>query len=117
MSQWTHVNGLVRFDSVGDFPNTHLNLLPKGSEGGLTTSLWVNPDECPVAKFTLSVFGDLRDFGPDDTAKLKVWLSRVYEDDANLVRQAVLEIWVEGGGHTVLVGDPDGKAIISFKKS
>lgn len=35
--------------------------LPLGSEGTLHMSVWSNPDECSLARYTVSIFGDLRD--------------------------------------------------------
>lgn len=35
--------------------------LPLGSEGTLHMSVWCNPDECSLARYTVSMFGDLRD--------------------------------------------------------
>ena len=35
--------------------------LPMGSEGSLQMSLWINPKDYMAARYTVSIFGDLRD--------------------------------------------------------
>lgn len=35
--------------------------LPLGSEGTLQMSVWCNPEEYSLARYTVSIFGDLRD--------------------------------------------------------
>ena len=35
--------------------------LPMGSEGSLQMSLWINPKDYMTARYTVSIFGDLRD--------------------------------------------------------
>ena len=92
MSSWTHVAGIIRIDSFRPFndePNwdrifgkeiTYEELmdwgceknrkikkhpedfLPFGTEGSLTKTIWTNPDESCMNAYTVSIFGDLRDY-------------------------------------------------------
>ena len=93
MSNWTHVAGIVRIDSFRLFESKEMNFdeifgkeihfddsyedwkdarmhpgkyLPLGSEGSLTKTVWINPDESHLAAYTVSVFGDLRDHQSSD---------------------------------------------------
>lgn len=92
MSIWTHVAGVIRIDGIYgvteeigseamldrlvgkvlDF-NDELDrwhdadehpeeFMPLGCEGSLKRSLWINPHMNAMARYTLSVFGDLRDY-------------------------------------------------------
>ena len=91
MSQWTHVNASFRLDSFGRIEDEELinifgksidfyhmdeieydenwevkdkdKYLPMGSEGTLEMSIWHNPNESCIASTTVSIFGDLRDYG------------------------------------------------------
>lgn len=91
MSNWTHVAGIIRVDSIGDsdllnkikdiigkeihygssdkdwddFSNHPEKYLPCGSEGSLHSTIWENPKKYCMAAYTVSIFGDLRD---DDSA-------------------------------------------------
>lgn len=95
MSQWTHVNGSIRIDSIRGLltnddlplnPNTKDDIkkvlgpmathntsdaewesstMPKGSEGGLRYSIYEEPDKSHMAAFVVSFWGDLRDFPGD----------------------------------------------------
>lgn len=95
MSNWTHVAGIVRVDSLRsvfgrkhepdfvsifgqelDFDDSTERwedaqanpekYLPLGSEGSLHMSLWINPDSSELASYTVSIFGDLRDHQEPD---------------------------------------------------
>ena len=92
MSDWTHVAAIFRVDGIrGITPDPDFDevfgkeclfespvevwddatehpeaYLPLGSEGTLEKSVWVNPDRNCVAAYTVSVFGDLRDFSSID---------------------------------------------------
>ena len=89
MSAWVHVSAIARIDyiqilnddnevdfdkvfgreclweddsSVWERARTHEEeFLPMGSEGSLQKSVWVNPDDHCAARYTVSIFGDLRD--------------------------------------------------------
>jgi hypothetical protein len=90
MSNWTHVAGIIRVDrirvdddveeldfdeilgkeclnyssrEVWDDARKHPDkYLPMGSEGSLQKTVWENPDRGRVASYTVSIFGDLRDY-------------------------------------------------------
>lgn len=120
MSQWTHVNAIFRIDSIGKISDEEIievfgkqvnyedmatfeyeisdtKYLPMGSEGTLEMKVWHNPDNCCIASTTVSVFGDLRDYG--DFEEIKTWF-----DDCCIafnMRQAVCQVEVEGVGTRV----------------
>ena len=113
MSQWTHVAAIFRLNSLGGISDEEIikvfgrevqykNLydydkssaektLPMGSEGTLEMSIWHNPDKSCVASTTVSVFGDLRDYGgSEDIEKLKKWFDEVCEK--LWIRNAIMQI-------------------------
>lgn len=117
MSVWTHVAGIVRVDGIVCFSeidfdkvfgkecswgsdkdtwnDADLNpddYMPMGSEGSLEKSVWINPDTYCMARYTVSIFGDLRDY--DDSKAIIEWFEN--SCDKVTVRQAVLTIEVEG---------------------
>ena len=62
-----------------------------GSEGSLQISIWHNPVKNEMASTTVSVFGDLRDYGgKDDIEKLEKWFNKCCEN--NWTRQAVMQV-------------------------
>ena len=112
MSQWTHVAAIFRLDSFGKISDESIykafgkevtwddlynydesddtKTLPMGSEGTLEMSIWHNSDECHMASTTVSVFGDLRDYGGIDIDKLKEWFNDCCKQF--MVRQAVMHV-------------------------
>ena len=93
MSNWTHVAGIIRVDYIKwdddpelDFDkligkeclwgsdyevfedaDKHPELyLPMGSEGSLQKSVWINSNDSHVSRYTVSIFGDLRDHDSAD---------------------------------------------------
>lgn len=113
MSQWTHVAAVFRLDSIGKISDENIQkvfgkevtynqlfgydekdgvkTLPMGSEGTLEMSIWHNPDKSCLASTTVSVFGDLRDYGgTDDINKLKDWFNNCCTN--LMVRQAIMQI-------------------------
>ena len=124
MSQWTHVNASFRLDSIGYIPDERIEevfgkeisyddlydydetstvkTLPMGSEGSLNISVWHNPDRCCMASTTVTVFGDLRDYGGDsDIEKLKEWFNNCCNEF--MVRQAIMQIQDEWQKDTIVV--------------
>lgn len=124
MSQWTHVAAVFRLDSLGpisdeniiecfgrpvtykelgDYDESdYLKVLPMGSEGSLEMSIWHNPDFSCLASTTVSVFGDLRDFGGSKgLEELKKWFNECCENF--MVRQAVIHIEDEYADEPVIV--------------
>ena len=123
MSQWTHVAAIFRLDSLGKISDENIyktfgkevtwnNLynydesddiktLPMGSEGTLEMSIWHNPDKGCMASTTVSVFGDLRDYGGSDIDKLKEWFNECCEHF--MVRQAVMHVIDEYADEPIIV--------------
>ena len=110
MSNWTHVAGVIRVDSfsgnldfddlIGSEWDYYGNFtkgskrMPDGSEGSLQKSVWKNPDESCVAKYTVSIFGDLRDH--DEPQEIIDWFKEVC--DSLWVRQAIITVSNERNG-------------------
>ena len=119
MSQWTHVCGCIRYDTIRmqGLPYSTLNDIkrlignpvsyedtedkwdacnvPCGSEGSIQFSYWSNPSVSSLAAFTVAIFGDLRDFGNEDVPKIREWFGKVTKREGLIVRSAVLKIDVE----------------------
>jgi len=129
MSQWTHVNGAIRYDAlripgldtpfysqaeVKKFLGNTASFeddeavwdacnVPCGSEGSIEFVVHENPSETSLAAFGVHVFGDLRDFGSDeDIEKIREWFKRVTTKKGVMVRSAILEINVEYGDAIIL---------------
>lgn len=121
MSVWTHVTGVVRIDSIrtsDDIPNFdkyfgkewafddmwddesiyrefEINpdaFMPSGSEGSLQKSVWVNPDRSCMSAYTVTIFGDLRDY--DDPDVIISWFKDCCKNV--WVRQAIITVETEG---------------------
>lgn len=102
MSVWTHVAGIIRVDELrlvddakpdwdkiigkelnwedpheiwADYDKNPEAFMPCGSEGSLKKVIWENPDKSSLASYTVSVFGDLRDY--DNFAEIKEWFAGV----------------------------------------
>lgn len=98
MSNWTHVAAVIRIDDFrfGDFTEPDWDkifgkellydelyekweeadkyperYLPMGSEGSLHKNVWVNHDKSSATAYTVSIFGDLRDY--DDLDEIINW--------------------------------------------
>ena len=118
MSIWTHVAAIIRIDSIrvpGMGPQSKEELeevlgpvamfgssnedwnsctLPCGSEGSLQYAIWENKDENCLAAFTVSVFGDLRDY--EETKPIEKWFN-AFCSKFPLIRQAICIVEVEYG--------------------
>lgn len=127
MSQWTHVNASFRLDSFGRIEDEELieifgksidfyhmgeieydedwevkdKYLPMGSEGTLEMSIWHNPNESYIASTTVSIFGDLRDYG--DYEEIEKWFNKCCDGFVCGIgiRQAFCQVDVEGFGTKV----------------
>lgn len=103
MSQWTHVNGSIRFDCFGiGRPMVEPDMLknpPCGSEGPLTVENVVVYRRPHQAFITTSISGDLRDFGEEDVVDIIKWLTEHTDDfkDVGIIRSGIVEIAVEYG--------------------
>lgn len=109
MSTWTHVAGIIRIDGLPDVtPKPNLGpvcrwgdglanwdrcTLPKGTEGSLDYTVWENPNPSHAARYTVSLFGDLRDYDSiDDIIRYARQIT-----DGQIVRQGALTVEVESG--------------------
>lgn len=115
MSIWTHVAAIIRIDAVKGVwgpqskddikrvlgPIARFNgpeedwdacTLPIGSEGSLEYDIWENEDPCFMAAFTVSVFGDLRNY--EETESIEEWFNSLCSKF--MVRQAVCLAETEG---------------------
>lgn len=118
MSIWTHVLGAVRIDALPIGPQTNWkeffgkecaydapnavwsdyrdhseDYLPGGSEGTLKSILWTNPDPHHMAKYTLTIFGDLRDY--DTPEEIIKWFKEKVAG-VTFIRSAVITVELEG---------------------
>ncbi len=111
MSQWTHVCGCIRVDAIQgltskiDFKKILGNIieyetdgewntkLPLGSEGSIKYDIWTNSDMGEMYAYTISIFGDLRDY--EDKEEIKEWFKNVCLNSGLMIRDAVLSIQVE----------------------
>lgn len=59
------------------------------------------PDKCCMASTTVSVFGDLRDYGGNDIDKLKEWFNDCCKQF--MVRQAVMHVIDEYADEPIIV--------------
>ena len=127
MSQWTHVNGAIRFDAlrIEGMPFSTLGAIkelcgntasfedseeawdkcnvPQGSEGSIQFAYWASPDLHSIAAFGVHVFGDLRDFGTDDVPSLRKWFERVTQTKGVMICSAIMEIAVEGTDEPIIL--------------
>lgn len=115
MSTWTHVAGVIRAYGVQDMATGHdwdsiigkeclwgsnseawkdaddhpEEYMPLGSEGTLQKSIWVNPDKSDMTAYTISVFGDLRDWY--DVDAIVEWFKKIVKNKL-WVRSAVITV-------------------------
>lgn len=130
MSLWTHVSAIARVDSFGEIDfekefgkEVHFDsdentwrdaeehpekYLPLGSEGSLNMSVWETSEENNLARYTVSIFGDLRNYY--EYNNLINWFKNKLEN--MMIRQASITVelefdksysWVYGG--TEIVND------------
>lgn len=65
--------------------------LPEGSEGPLHTTIWTNPNESHMAAYTISIFGDLRDY--DDSREIMHFFTEYCK--GKMIRSGIVEIDIE----------------------
>ena len=118
MSIWTQVAGVIRFDSLvnkkidvgitycyaDDGDVWDLCNVPCGSEGSLQVSRWVNPIEDSIAKYTISIFGSLRDY--DNDQEIIEYFDKITKNE--IVRQATFTISNNGGEARTFVWTNEG---------
>lgn len=61
-----------------------------GSEGSLQKSVWINPNDSHVARYTVSIFGDLRDC--DSVDEIIEWFKNKCKALDGRVRQATITV-------------------------
>lgn len=116
MSTWTHVAAVVRIDDFrfsGDQTIPDWNemfgkechycssrelwddcekhpekYLPCGSGGTLRKTAWINPDPHQVTAYTVTIFGDLRNYDSPD--KIIEWFKEKVDPGKIGIRQAVI---------------------------
>lgn len=128
MSIWTHVAGVIRVDdysvvlgekssSLRDtfirntwhHPNINGNM-PTGSEGSLDVEIIERPEQDGMEYMkTVTIFGDLRDFGKDDLDIIKNWWKDLAKRLAPScgIRQAILEVNPEDSDESFILTDKD----------
>lgn len=122
MSVWTHVAGIIRIDDIrlgdtlpdfdkligkecqwespmeiwDDINENPQDYLPMGSEGSLEKSIWINPDKSCMSSYTVSIFGDLRDY--EDSENIIEWFKNKINEinEIKWVRQAIIISETEG---------------------
>ena len=114
MSFWTHVAAIARVDSSGkmdfekefgkevffdsdietwkDAEKCPEKYLPLGTEGSLNMSVWETPEENSLARYTVSIFGDLRDYY--DYKSIINWFKNKIEN--LMIRQASITVYLDG---------------------
>ena len=115
MSNWAHVAGIIRIDGFKDketvhhfdallgkeihwdsssreewkFAMEHKDLyLPMGSEGSLYKHIWKNPNKNSYTRYTVSIFGDLRDYWGSE--KIIEWFQAICQKFH--IRQATITV-------------------------
>ena len=77
-----------------DYAESHESeYMPMGSEGSLTKSIWINSERDHVTAYTVSVFGDLRDY--KDVDAIIDWFSEACSKCT--IRQAIITVECENG--------------------
>lgn len=122
MSIWTHVLASFRIDRIrplqGELESIEKIIgkpepynpvegefyIPTGSEGSLEWSLWINPNINHMDAYTLTVFGDLRDY--DNSESVIDWFKEVVKRSM-LIRQAVCTIEVENHDTTTVTASSE----------
>lgn len=117
MSAWTHVAAIARIDGYvdsddmtkifgkeclwdsdekvwDDMCNNMAAYLPAGSEGTLRMIVWVNPDMDAWSRYTVSIFGDLRNYwdGHEIIDWFKDKLRLIEDGPCGSVRQACIDV-------------------------
>ena len=139
MSVWTHVAGIIRVDGLridndakpdwnkiigkelnwgdsheiwDDYDKNPETFMPCGSEGSLKKIIWENPNKSSLASYTISVFGDLRDY--DDLVEIEKWFTEICHK--LWVRNAVITAECELGSKLTAHWDGAKEKLIVFKE-
>lgn len=111
MSQWTHVLGVIRFDSMAKnvhpepynkddiihiemdmVHNVFQHLRPEGSEGSLEIKT-ILTNRGP----TVVISGDLRDFGEMDLQDILIWVNQCAKALIKQAQKSRMMIWPRDG--------------------
>lgn len=142
MSMWTHVAGTFRINAMygltepinfehifgkactykditseiaADMDEHPENYLPAGSEGTLEMSVWENPNMNSMARYTVSIFGDLRDY--TDTEEIMKYFCAMCHRLKPIIRQAVITAYCENGTTQIATMDNlNGEIIVTTYK-
>lgn len=129
MSIWTHIVGVIRFDSIQCIEENNFNCgntvsfddpeekwdacnVPCGSEGSLEISYWKNPCKSSMASDTVTIFGDLRDY--ENEQEIIDYFNSLIKD--KWVRQACFSLHVEYKGTRTFVYIANDKEINEKEK-
>ena len=128
MSVWTHVAGIIRIDDIrfnneipdfdkiigkeclfdsptevwDDMECRPEDYLPMGSEGSLEKSVWINPDKSCMSSYTVSIFGDLRDY--ENSENIIEW----FKNKINEINE------IKGVRQAVIISETEGKEPLSW---
>jgi len=130
MSQWTHVNAAIRFDTFlgrgvptkellgqmcrwedEDTSHWENSILPCGSEGSIEYKIIVTGSEDSVANTVVIFTGDLRSY--DDVEGILKYFTMI--TDGKMIRSGILEIYVEGKEALVYRYTDDNKWLLLNK--
>lgn len=94
MSQWTHINAVIRYDCMRIMGQTlpDLSLVPSGSEGPMHVQIYQNPSTNSLAAYTVMFWGDLRDY--HDGEEIMNYFKSVTK--GQMIRSGLVEIDIEG---------------------
>lgn len=105
MSQWTHINGIIRIDDLRkiitnkktNWKQIILQNSPSGSEGGIQVLHWENPEKSSCASDTISIFADLRDKDRETIKEVNTWILKIITEiqKSGLIRSLIFEVEVE----------------------
>ncbi len=141
MSQWTHISGMIRFDTLQialgwtdarliqqvkarmgntvDYADPEEMWkacnVPQGSEGSVQYSILLTNESNHMARVAVAIWGDLRDF--EDVDAVEAWVKKVgvngIERDMLGVRSGIVYVQPEGQAPTVLryMEGPKGESI------
>jgi len=138
MSNWTHVSAVFRVDDIcsqnfdfdkifgkeciwdddnwdkfheafNEARSNPQEFLPMGSEGSLHKTVWVNPDTSAIARFVITVWGDIRDH--ESVGEIEDWFRGCCKKLDGWVRQAVIAIDNERNGSKTITYRLDNEIV------
>ncbi len=90
------------WDEADEHPE---RFLPLGSEGSLRLSVWTNPVPNHTAKYTVTVFGDLRDH--DSADEIVAW----FKDVCGKIQNSNYVAWIR---NAVVLADNEQKGVAAW---